>query len=170
MSTMLEIPTLRTRRLILRGFRVEDWDGMAAMYSDMAVMEWYGGQTRGREEVWALIERHIGQWAMRGYGFFAVEMNGQFAGRVGILHPAELPEPELAWGIVSGLWGQGLATEAARTARDWAFSAFGWKELASFIVPANLRSRRVAEKLGATIDGSITIRGVAADRWVHRLG
>ena len=170
MSTILEIPTLRTPRLLLRAFAAGDWDDMAAMHADIAVMEWLGGATRTRHEVWALMERHVGQWGLLGYGMFAVEVDGRFAGRVGLLHPAEWPEAELAWGLIPSFWGRGLATEAAIAVRDWAFSHYDWPRLVSFILPANTRSRRVAEKLGAGLDGTIELRGFVADRWVHRRG
>jgi RimJ/RimL family protein N-acetyltransferase len=35
-------------------------------------------------------------------------------------------------------------------------------------VPSNARSIRVAEKLGAVRDGTVALRGVPADVWVHR--
>ena len=168
MNTTFEIPALRTPRLILRAFRPSDHDAYAAMNADPDVREWLGGRVLSAQETWALMETALGQWALRGYGLFAVEAGGTFAGRIGLLHPAEWPEPELAWALARGFWGNGLATEAAAAVRDWAFERFGFPHLASFILPENLRSRRVAEKLGATRDGKIELRGVVADRWVHQ--
>ncbi len=167
MSTLIEIPTLRTPRLTLRAFQASDWDALAAMNADMEVMRWLGGRARSREEVWTLMESALGQWALRGYGLFAVEVDGVFAGRVGVLHPADWPEPELAWGLASKFWGRGLATEAARTVSDWAFARFGFARLVSVILADNVRSQRVAEKLGAAREGTITLRGFTADVWVH---
>ncbi len=167
MTTFFEIPTLRTDRLTLRAFRAGDRDALATMSADMAVMRWLGGRARSREEVWSSMESALGQWALRGYGLFAVEVEGVFAGRVGVLHPADWPEPELAWTIASPFWGQGLATEAAQTARDWAFERHGLTRLVSYILPENVRSRRVAAKLGATREGTITLRGFEAEVWVH---
>jgi RimJ/RimL family protein N-acetyltransferase len=34
MATLIEIPTLRTERLVLRAFRADDLDGLAAMNAD----------------------------------------------------------------------------------------------------------------------------------------
>ena len=167
MNTVIEIPTLVTPRLTLRAFRAGDLDPRATMLADMEVMHFLGGKTRSREETWFTMERDLGQWALRGYGFFAVEVEGGFAGHVGILHLPAWPEPELAWGLASSFWGRGLATEAAQVARDWAFSRFGWTRLVSYILPENIRSRRVAEKLGAAPQGTIVLRGVVADVWVH---
>jgi RimJ/RimL family protein N-acetyltransferase len=165
---MTEIPVLRTERLTLRGFRAEDLDAFAAVTAEPAFMQFLGnGLPRSREETWAAMESALGQWALRGYGLFAVDVGGTFAGRVGIYHPADWAEPELAWGLGSAFWGSGLATEAAAAARDWAFARFGWRELASYIRPENIRSRRVAEKLGASVAGTMGLRGSVVDRWVH---
>ncbi len=166
---MTEIPELRTQRLTLRAFRADDLDAFAAINADPGFMQHLGnGLPRSRDETWAQMESALGQWALRGYGLFAVDVKGTFAGRVGIFQPADWIEPELAWGLGAGFWGAGLATEAAAAARDWAFGRFGWTELASFIRPANVRSRRVAEKLGAEMSGTTLLRGGVVERWVHR--
>ena len=93
---------------------------------------------------------------------------GHCAGWAGVLHPLEWPEPELAYSLDQPFWGRGIATEAVRAARDWAFARLGVVRLASFIMPDNVRSARVAEKLGAVRDGTTTIRGFQVEWWVHR--
>jgi RimJ/RimL family protein N-acetyltransferase len=163
----MDIPTLTTNRLILRSFRTSDWDAYAAMNADPAVRQWLGGNLLGREQAWAQMESALGQWALRGYGTFAVEVDGGFAGRVGLLHPADWPEPELAWTLASRFWGRGLATEAAAEVRRWAFDKLRGEHLVSYILPENLRSQRVAEKLGAVRNSQIILRGFVSDVWIH---
>ena len=163
-----EIPTLTTARLLLRSFRPKDAPAYAAMNADPAFRRYLGdGKVLSADEAWTQMERALGQWALRGYGLFAVEASGVLAGRVGVLHPAAWPEPELAWGIAPSFWGQGLAMEAAAAVRDWAFDACGFPHLASFILAENTRSVRVAEKLGAFRAGDVEVLGVTAQRWVH---
>ena len=114
------------------------------------------------------MERMLGQWALRGYGMFAVELEGRFAGWAGVLHPLEWPEPELAYSLDQPFWGRGIATEAARAARDWAFArstSIGWRASSG---PATPRSIRVAKKLGAVREGMVELRGSEAEWWVHR--
>jgi RimJ/RimL family protein N-acetyltransferase len=163
----MEIPTLTTDRLVLRGFKASDWADYAAMNADPAVRRWLGGNLLSREQAWAQMESALGQWALRGYGLFAVESGGCFAGRVGILHPVDWPEPELAWALVSRFWGLGLATEAAAEARRWAFATLRPDRLVSYILPDNVGSKRVAAKLGAALDNQIVLRGLVLDVWVH---
>ena len=163
----MSIPILTTNRLVLRGLQASDWDAYALMNADPAVRDWLGGNLLSREQSWTQMETFLGQWALRGYGVFAVEVDGTLAGRVGILQMPERPEPELAWTLAAPFWGRGLATEAAAEARKWAFARFGWNRLVSYILPSNARSRRVAEKLGAVREGRIELRGFISDVWVH---
>src|SRR3954451_16130802 len=127
----MTIPVLRTNRLMLRGFRADDWNAYATLNADPAVRDWLGGTILTREQAWTQMETFMGQWALRGYGVFAAEVDGALAGRVGILHLPERPEPELAWTLAPSFWGRGLATEAAAEARRWAFAEFGWDRLVS---------------------------------------
>jgi RimJ/RimL family protein N-acetyltransferase len=163
----MEIPTLRTERLVLRALQAGDWDEYAALNADRRVRAWLGGTLLTRDEAWTQMATLLGQWMLRGYGVFAVEYRGSFAGRVGILQLGDWPEPELAWTLAAPFWGQGLATEAAAGARAWAFETFGWARLVSYILPSNVRSRRVAEKLGAAIEGQALRRDILHDVWVH---
>ncbi len=169
MSSTFEIPTLRTERLVLRAFRAADLDAFAAMGANAEVRRFLGaGRLLSTAESWGLMERVLGQWALRGYGLFAVETEGRCAGWAGVLHPLEWPEPELAYTLDQPFWGRGLAGEAAGAARDWAFARHGFSRLASFILPDNARSIRVAEKLGAVREGIVELRGFQAEWWVHR--
>ena len=169
MVTTFEIPTLRTDRLVLRAFRAADIDAWAPMEADPEVVRYRGNKPRARNEVWEMLERSLGQWALRGYGLFAIELaaEGRFAGFAGVLHPADWPEAELSYSLAREFWGRGIATEAARAARDWAFANHDFARLASFIWPDNARSIRVAEKLGAVRESLVSLRGVEVQVWVH---
>jgi RimJ/RimL family protein N-acetyltransferase len=170
MATIFEVPALRTDRLVLRAFRAGDLDAWAAMEADPEVRRYRGNNLRTRDEAWAAMETSLGQWALHGYGLFALEhaTDGEFVGFAGILHPADWPEAELAYSLARPCWGQGLAIEAARAARDWAFAQRGFSRLASFILPENFRSIRVAERLSAVREGMVELRGFRAEWWVHR--
>jgi RimJ/RimL family protein N-acetyltransferase len=169
MTTVFEIPSLRTDRLVLRAFRDTDIDAWVAMEAEPDVRRYRGNNPRTRTESWTAMERSLGQWALRGYGLFALELaaDSRFAGFTGVLHPEDWPEPELAYSLAPHAWGQGLATEAAIAARDWAFARHGLRRLASFIAPGNVRSIRVAERLGAVREGELHVHGHPAQWWVH---
>ncbi len=166
------IPTLLTPRLTLRALTAEDLDAFAAMQANPAVMKTLGtGVTRTRAETWDGMARMLGQWSLRGYGMFAVveSSTGRFIGRAGILHPYDWPEPELAYGFDQPYWGRGYATEAATILHRWAFFQKNLPPLVSYVLPGNVRSGRVLEKLGATCEGTTMLFGTTeAELWRHR--
>lgn len=170
MSTTFEIPTLHTERLTLRAFRPADIDAWSEMEADPEVRRYRGNNPRSRNEAWTAMETSLGQWALRGYGLFALERksDGRFIGIAGVLQPADWPEPELSYSLAQHAWGGGLAMEAAAAARDWGFAQHRFPRLASFILPDNTRSQRVAQKLGAVREGMVPLRGLQAEWWVHR--
>jgi RimJ/RimL family protein N-acetyltransferase len=120
--TTFEIPTLTTARLRLRAFAASDLDAYARMQANPEVMRYLiMGRTSTRVEVWRTMLLSVGSWALRGYGMWACEKidGGAFIGSVGVFHPLDWPEPEIAYSLDRPYWGQGFATEAARAARDW---------------------------------------------------
>jgi RimJ/RimL family protein N-acetyltransferase len=102
--------------------------------------------------------RHVGLRDNRG---------GHFIGSVGIFEPLDWPEPEIAYSLDQPFWHQGFATEAARAALDWLFAHFPFARAASFIRPEDQASIRVVERLGAVLEGTTELRGLAFQHWVH---
>jgi RimJ/RimL family protein N-acetyltransferase len=66
-------------------------------------------------------------------------------------------------------WGRGYATEGAAAICDWAFESRSADSLVSLITPGNLRSQRVAQRLGAVPGDTITPvdSGRTAVVWHH---
>jgi RimJ/RimL family protein N-acetyltransferase len=151
------MPALRTERLIMRRWRDEDREPFAEMNADPRVMEHFPGRMT-RSESDRLVDRIVAHFDEHGYGLWAVEVPGKvpFAGFVGLnvtLFEAPFtPAVEVGWRLAAGHWGHGYATEAAREAVRYGFDEAGLDEIVSFTVPANVRSRRVMERLGMTRD------------------
>jgi RimJ/RimL family protein N-acetyltransferase len=62
------------------------------------------------------------------------------------------PCVEVGWRLASKFWGRGYATEGARAVVAFGFGPLALKEIVSFTVPENQRSRRVMERLNMTRD------------------
>ena len=103
----------------------------------------------------------VGHWELRGYGqwLLAERATGELVGRAGLYFPEGWPGLEVGWTLARSRWGQGLATEAGQAAVDWAFAELDTDRVISLIAPDNHRSRRVAERLGASRDGRTAILG-----------
>jgi RimJ/RimL family protein N-acetyltransferase len=168
--TLFDTPTIETARLRLRAFCAADLDPYSAMQANPEIMRHLlTGQTATPVQTWYTMLTSTGSWALRGYGMWACEetASGKFVGSVGIFQPLDWPEPEIAYSLDRPFWGRGFATEAAGAARDWLFAHFPFQRAASFIRPENHASIRVAEKLGAILDGTAELRGVTFQHWVH---
>lgn len=111
-----------------------------------------------RAESDAFIDRIEAHFDQHGFGFSAAELKdtGELAGLIGIAVPSFeahfTPCVEIGWRLRADLWGRGLATEGAAAMLRYAFDTFGLREIVAYTVPANMRSRRVMEKLGMTRD------------------
>jgi ribosomal-protein-alanine N-acetyltransferase len=101
----------------------------------------------------ARIRAHIDA---RGFGLWALDVGGTFAGFVGLSVPTFesrfTPCVEVGWRLAHGFWGHGYASEAASAALRYGFDALKLDEIVSFTVPANHRSWAVMERIGMQRD------------------
>jgi RimJ/RimL family protein N-acetyltransferase len=146
---------LSTERLLLRPWRGDDLEPFAALNADPRVMEYFPS-VLSRPDSDALAERIAAHIETKGWGLWAVEVPGAtgFAGYVGLAEPGFTahftPCVEIGWRLAHEHWGHGYAIEGARAALASGFTSLTLDEIVSFTVPANLRSRRVMERLGMT--------------------
>ncbi len=144
---------LETERLILRHWQASDADPFCALNADPNVMEFMPA-CLSRHESDLLMQRIDAHFHQHGFGLFAAELRGEcaFIGFIGASVPDFqahfTPCVEIGWRLAAEHWNKGLATEGARRVVQFAFDNLQVGELVSFTVPANLRSRRVMEKLG----------------------
>lgn len=107
-----------------------------------------------RSESDEMAERIEAHFQQHGFGLWAVEVTdvAPFAGFVGLNVPRFeapfTPCVEIGWRLAAEHWNRGYATEGAKAALDFAFDDLGLREIVSFTVPHNVRSRHVMEKLG----------------------
>jgi RimJ/RimL family protein N-acetyltransferase len=150
---------LSTERLLLRPWRSEDFAPFAALNADPRVMEFFPSVLRPAESdaLADRIARHIDE---RGWGLWAVEISGivPFAGYIGLAVPRFdahfTPCVEIGWRLAHTQWGQGYAIEGARAALSFGIDTLKLSEIVSFTAAANVRSRRVMERLGMTHDAA----------------
>lgn len=162
----LEIPVIRTDRLILRGFRPDDFEPYAAMMADPLVTRYLSSaQPLSRVDAWRHLAILAGHWTLRGFGPWAVEeaSTGAFIGRIGCFHPEGWPGFEIGYVLARPAWGKGYAREGAAAALTYARDVLKRDEIISLIRPDNIGSRRVAESLGARHRASMEFFGAPTD-------
>lgn len=170
MSTPLTCaPTLETERLVLRGPEKSDLAPFTAFLTSSPRMKAQGEQC-SVSEAWYAFMTGVGHWQWHGFGFFTLTLKDSAAtavGRTGLLKHAQWPQEELAWHLFDGAEGKGYATEAAQAVRLWAHNTLGLWKLVSYIDRDNRKSQRVAERLGATTDGTAPAHDPDAEIWTH---
>ncbi len=149
---------LESERLNLRTWSNDDFDRFAAFYADERYAEFVGGAC-DRGDAWRRFAGIVGHWQLRGYGFWALEekSSGDVVGGCGLWFPEGWPELEVGYWLHPEAHGKGYATEAAARAKRYAFEELGAATLVSYIDEQNAPSIAVAERLGATYDGTIEL-------------
>lgn len=150
------VPTIETARMILRPYRLDDFEAYAVMWAEPGVTRFIGGKPRTREESWMRFIRHPGLWSLLGYGFWAIEekVTGRFIGEAGFhdlkrdFVPSIEGIPEAGWALISSAQGLGLATEAVSKVVAWGDKKFGAVKTVCIIDPENTGSLNVANKCG----------------------
>jgi RimJ/RimL family protein N-acetyltransferase len=159
-------PTLETERLILREFRKEDLDALAATLGDEEVMRHIGGKPVNREDSWRRLLGGVGMWSMIGMGPWAVELKAdcRMIGHVGFfqfnreMQPLILGEPEMGWIFDRSVHGQGIAFEAGSAALSWADRELAPESYPAIIDLENAPSMKLAERLGFIRQADATYR------------
>ena len=106
------------------------------------------------KEAWGMFCSDHAQWDLFGCGALMVEKQDSDAclGQVGINSGPLFPEWELGWMLYAEAEGRGYAYEAAIGLRDWALQERRLSTLVSYIAPENERSRKLAERMEASLD------------------
>jgi RimJ/RimL family protein N-acetyltransferase len=148
---------ITTERLLLRQWREDDREPFQALNADPLVAQFTVG-VLAPDASDVVFDRIQGHFDRHGFGLWAAELREShtFLGFIGLSVPPFdapfMPAVEVGWRLRSDYWNRGLATEGARAAMRYGFETLNLAGLVSFTVPANLRSRRVMEKLGLTYD------------------
>jgi RimJ/RimL family protein N-acetyltransferase len=142
---------------LLRNWERHDREPFARLNDDARVMEFLPARLSPAESG-LLVDRIEDHFRDHGFGLYALELRQErvFVGFAGLSMPTFqahfTPCVEIGWRLSAEHWGRGLATEAAGAVVRHAFESLAMDALVSFTVPANIRSRRVMEKIGMARD------------------
>jgi len=142
---------------------------MIALDSDPDVMKYVGSPAGPRSPDEAAERLRL--WIAKDQGplgFWVVEsrLDGGFHGLCALLPMPTGGDVELAYRLARSSWGQGLATEAARTLVAYAFEIVRLQKVVAVTYPDNRASQRVLEKVGFAPRGLIDYKGVRAAHYV----
>ena len=160
---------LETPRLRLRPLEEPDLDALLRIFADPSGVPHFP-RALSPDEVRPLLARHRALHAERGLGLRAVVLRetGETIGDCGVspLMVDGFETLELGYHLVRAQWGRGYATEAARAVLQDARSR-GAGRVVSLVLPENAPSRRVAERLGARVEGTTLHAGLPHLVYAH---
>jgi RimJ/RimL family protein N-acetyltransferase len=155
----LTTEVIRTERLVLRPFRLDDVDAVFRACQDPEHRRWLPNLPSPYTRADA--EEFVTGFAARGRAEGtaldgAVETDGELVGSSGVrhLHEGRVLGPEIGYWTAPWARGRGYAAEAARALADWAFR-HGAARVHLFADVGNAASQRVAERAGFSREGVV---------------
>ena len=128
-----------------------DIEPFSQMCADPNVMRYFPS-VMSREECEVFVEREIQFHSEKGFGLWAVEIDGMFAGYTGLWVPSFdvsfTPCVEVGWRLAQWSWGKGYATEAGKEAIRIGFEEHAISEIFSFTTATNTPSESVMKRIG----------------------
>lgn len=173
---MADDRNLATDRLFMAPHSPADFADFAAFSADPAIFRFLGGAPLSEEDSWARFLRHAGNWALLGYGFWAIRdrVTGAYLGNAGFLDGRRTGvtgfdgDPEIGWSLAVAAQGRGLATEAVKAALGWGSSRF--RRTVAMIHLDNVASVAVAQRCGFQQFAVACYKDDPTSLWQHRFG
>ena len=167
----MDIPTIRTERLGLRPFQLQDADPLHGILRIPGVLEYFPNpDPPDRERVLKIIHQQIDHWDEHDYGWWAVvpDRRDQLIGWSGLQYLPETDEIEIGYLLSKPYWGRGLATESAIAGLDYGFKTLKIPEIVGIVHPGNIASQKVLEKIGLQYEKKAKYFGMACYKYLIR--
>ena len=150
---------IETERLFIRPFTMDDIEPAYTMNLDAEVSQYTGdgGVVSKKEIKRRIIHDVLGDYKKYGFGRLAVEWktDNKFIGFAGLKLLDDLNEVDLGYRFLREYWGRGIATEAAGACVNLGFKTLGLSKIIAMVLPENIGSIRVLEKLNFVYEKDI---------------
>jgi len=186
-NIMTILPTLETKRLVLRPFSLSDAKDVQRLAGDWAVADTTARIPHpyedGLAEEW--ISCHEAEFRKGKCVNFAIALKseGAFIGAIALMDIAKDHKAELGYWIGKPYWNMGYCTEAAGNVVRYAFETLQLKRVTSHHLSRNPASGRVMQKVGMSHEGTrraemlkwgkledVELYGILASDWAERPG
>lgn len=141
----------RTERVLLREWAKADIEPFSQMCADPQVMRYFPS-VMTYDECVGFIERQMQGHIENGFGRWAIEIEGVFAGFTGLgratVATTFTPCVEVGWRLAPWAWGKGFASEAAKESLRIGFEEHQISEIFSFTTQSNTPSEAVMKRIG----------------------
>ena len=141
---------MQTQRLLLRPFEPDDAEHLFQLNEDWDCIKYTGDKAfKNLEEAENLVKNYD-HYEKYGFGRWTVldKTSGEFLGWCGLKYDENLNEYDLGFRFLKEHWGRGYATEASELCLKMGFEKFKMPEIVGRVIPENIASIKVLEKLG----------------------
>ena len=154
---------IKTKRLIAFPLSRLDREEVRLMDRDPQIMATLGGvRSEAESERW--LRENLEHWERHGFGIwvFRDATTAEVAGRAGLrrVEVEGAAEVELGYVLASKFWGQGLATEMGTAILERGLPSIAMDRVIALIEASNVRSLRVAGKLGFYFERNANWKGL----------
>lgn len=147
---------LETERLLLRELTFDDAPFILTLLNDPSFIRYINDKNvRNLEDARQyMLNGPMASYARHGFGLYLVELKNSAApiGMCGLLKREELPDPDIGFAFLPEFWGKGFALEAARAVMNDARERLKLKRVLAIVMPDNIASIKLLEKLGMTFE------------------
>jgi [ribosomal protein S5]-alanine N-acetyltransferase len=154
---------LETERVMLLPWDSRDWSAFKPIATDPRVMRYISdGVPWPDSKIVEFVERQRRHFAESGYCLWKLMMKGEseISGLCGLQPLDDLPGVEIGWWLAPHLWGQGLATEAARAVLEDGFGRCALSRIVAIAKRENKASTRIMEKMAMRYERDALHHGV----------
>lgn len=151
--------TIKAKKFILRSIEKDDAENIAKYANDKVVYRNtlvipYPYRLKDAED-W--IKQNLKRYKEKNPENFvlAIDIDGEFAGAIGIHNIREGHKAELGYWLGRKFWGRGIMTEAVKEISQLAFKKFGLRRCYAHVFTWNKASARVLEKSGFKFEGTL---------------
>ncbi len=165
-----QLPSLETKRLLLRKLTLEDTSDMHDFTSDSIVSKYVSWDPHtSLADTKSYLHYVIKQYENRQIAPWGLEYkeNGKLIGTIDFVYwDPKNQTAEIGYAISRQYWGAGITTEAAAAVLSFGFDQMDLIRIQARCLSQNIASQRVMEKCGMTYEG--TIRKGLLVKGVHR--
>jgi len=146
----VNVPALRTERLVLRGLERHDTEAIVRVFAEPEMSRYFAADFSDPVQCREMVERRLAYTGPAGTGHWVLELGGEVVGLAHLRPTKELPGhlPEIGYFVGRAYAGRGLATEAAAALLRHGFGALDLPTIWALIHESNVASRKLVRRLG----------------------
>lgn len=162
---------LTTQRLILTRLKPEDWQLFLQIHTDETILEYISAVPQ-LADIRQRFQDRLAPWQVTSFHMLCLVIrrkeDGVAVGMMGA-NPEWAPhrQAEVGYSLLSSYFSQGYGREALSALCEFLFRDCEFHKLKAQVVEGNIASRRVLEKNGFALEGTLRDNYLLRGRWVN---